>query len=71
MSSFAETAGKPIHCKAAIAYSPNEPLTTETIVVAPPKVPPPPLIIPLAPHRLTSYLYRFGSRNNQSDAAGW
>ena len=38
MSSFAETAGKPIHCKAAIAYGPNEPLTTEIIVVAPPKV---------------------------------
>lgn len=35
--SFAETTGKDIICKAAIAYGPNEPLRVENITVAPPK----------------------------------
>ena len=37
LASFAETAGKPIECQAAVAWAPNEPLSNETIVVAPPK----------------------------------
>jgi hypothetical protein len=32
------TAPKPIQCKAAVAWAPNEPLRTETITVDPPKV---------------------------------
>ena len=35
--SFAETAGKPITCKAAVAWAPNKPLSNEDVVVAPPK----------------------------------
>ena len=34
MSSFV---GLPITCRAAVAWAPNQPLTTETIIVAPPK----------------------------------
>ncbi|KAM3199743.1 alcohol dehydrogenase-like 7 [Capsicum annuum] len=32
------TAGKPIHCKAAVARKPGEPLVIEEVIVAPPKV---------------------------------
>lgn len=32
------TSPQPIQCKAAVAWAPNEPLVTETITVAPPKV---------------------------------
>lgn len=34
---MSSTAGKVIHCKAAIAWEPNKPLSIETIEVAPPK----------------------------------
>jgi len=34
---MADTAGKPIQCKAAVAWEPKKPLTIETIEVAPPK----------------------------------
>ena len=34
---LAPTAGKPIQCKAAVALAPREPLSIETITVAPPK----------------------------------
>ena len=33
-----EFVGKPIQCKAAVAWAPNEPLRTELITVDPPKV---------------------------------
>ena len=34
---MAETAGKPIECKAAVAYAPNKPLEVTTVTVAPPQ----------------------------------
>jgi len=34
---FATTTGKPITCRAAVAWAPKEPLKVETVVVAPPK----------------------------------
>ena len=37
LAAFAETAGKPIQCNAAVAWGPKQPLKNETIVVAPPK----------------------------------
>lgn len=37
LAEFAKTAGKPITCKAAVAWSANQPLSDETVVVAPPK----------------------------------
>ena len=37
MASFEETAGKPIVCKAAVAWAPNEHLKVEMVTVAPPK----------------------------------
>lgn len=37
MASFADTAGKPIVCKAAIAWEPKKPLSYEDVEVAPPK----------------------------------
>eukprot|EP00466_Bigelowiella_natans_P004870 jgi/Bigna1/58338/fgenesh1_pm.77_\ len=37
LAEFEKTKGKPITCKAAVAWAANEPLKTETIVVAPPK----------------------------------
>ena len=37
MSSFEETTGKPIVCKAAVAWAPNEHLKVEMVTVAPPK----------------------------------
>ena len=36
MSSF-ETQNRPIQCKAAVCWKPNEPLVVETITVDPPK----------------------------------
>jgi len=36
--SFASTLGKPIKCKAAVAWAPKEPLKVEEITVAPPKI---------------------------------
>lgn len=35
--SFPATAGKPITCRASVAYGPNEPLRVETITVGPPR----------------------------------
>jgi S-(hydroxymethyl)glutathione dehydrogenase/alcohol dehydrogenase len=37
MASFAETAGKPIQCKAAVCWAPKEPLKVEIVTVDPPK----------------------------------
>ena len=37
LASFAETAGKPIECSAAVAWGPKEPLTHERVTVAPPR----------------------------------
>ena len=37
LASFAETAGKPIECNAAVAWGPKQPLVNEVILVAPPK----------------------------------
>lgn len=37
MADFADTAGKPIICKAAIAWEPKKPLSMEDVEVAPPK----------------------------------
>jgi S-(hydroxymethyl)glutathione dehydrogenase / alcohol dehydrogenase len=33
---MADTAGKPITCKAAVAWAPNEDLAVEDVIVAPP-----------------------------------
>jgi len=33
----ADTAGKPIECKAAVAWAPKQPLSVETVIVDPPK----------------------------------
>ncbi|KAG2393739.1 hypothetical protein C9374_007270 [Naegleria lovaniensis] len=35
--SESSTAGKPIECKAAVCWAPNQPLSLETVTVAPPK----------------------------------
>ena len=37
LAGFAATAGSPITCKAAVAWAPNQPLSDEDVVVAPPK----------------------------------
>jgi S-(hydroxymethyl)glutathione dehydrogenase/alcohol dehydrogenase len=37
LASFAKTAGKPIQCSAAVAWGPKQPLTHETVTVAPPR----------------------------------
>jgi S-(hydroxymethyl)glutathione dehydrogenase/alcohol dehydrogenase len=37
LASFEATAGKPIECQAAVAWGPNQPLSNETVIVAPPK----------------------------------
>ena len=37
LASFAETAGKPIECSAAVAWGPKQPLTHEIVTVAPPR----------------------------------
>ena len=40
LAEFAKTAGKPIQCKAAVAWAANKPLSNETIIVAPPQAGP-------------------------------
>ena len=37
MSAPSDTAGKPILCRAAVAFAPNEPLKVVEVSVAPPK----------------------------------
>ncbi len=37
LDAFKATAGKPIECQAAVAWGANQPLSNETVIVAPPK----------------------------------